>query len=31
VQAGLAEGGARVLRVQVAEDATLSSGWEADS
>lgn len=30
VQAGLAHTTARVLRVQLAEDATLSSGWEAD-
>lgn len=30
VQAGLAHTDARVLRVQLAEDATLSSGWEAE-
>lgn len=30
VQAGLAHTGARVLRVQLAEDATLGSGWEAE-
>jgi 6-pyruvoyltetrahydropterin/6-carboxytetrahydropterin synthase len=30
VNAGLAHTSARVLRVQLAEDATLSSGWEAE-
>ena len=30
VNAGLAHTSARVLRVQLAEDATLASGWEAE-